>query len=356
MNGPRKDFNEIKGDENFLRLPRLGKIHLGIKVVDGRKEYPKETDYFVCPPEVQAILGSEPKELDIVFPVESQAVIFSRAYKLYAGPTLMCKGNGVTALRVAGYLKDQAKTVQGPSPADPHAMVEIPCPCPLLQKNEKGRSDCNAVGMLSFMIPKVSIAGVFQIDVKGISSTKNVLAGLAMARSWMGKVAMIPFKLKRVPEQGTYQGRSTTHYILRLEHQVSYEQIQKVRGDNFLLSLDPAIEGEDASVVQETPPAPVIPEGQPPSDAVEDIDPALLGASQIYVFIANTHQKGEGYFIEGQEDPKKNSPVLSFFTKNLEHVKLAWELSKAGLTADIRYKVYPDGDFEIVAISEGMQF
>ena len=364
MSAERKDFTSIRGDENLLRLPRVGKIHMGIKVMypGARRESPKETDYFVCPPEVTAIYGPEPKELDIMFPVESASIIFSRAYKLYTGPTLMCKGNGVTALRVAGYLKDQAKTAMGPIPANPHASVEIPCPCPFLDKDEKGKSDCNAVGMLSFMLPKVRIDGVYQIDVKGMSSTKNILAGLALARGWVGKVAMIPFKLRRVPEQGTYQGKATTHYVIRLDHQISYEQIQKIRGDSFFLGMDPAIEGTDTSVPVvhhnagmgaapvELPPEP------PPADAEEDIDPELLKASSITIFIINAVEIEGGYSIEGQEEPKQNTTVLKFFTKKFEDLKLAWGIAEASSKAEIRYKTRPDGTFELLSIEEDIAF
>ena len=50
-------------------LPRIGKIRLGIKKKHSNgREYPAATDYFVCPPEVQAIYGAEPKELTIVLP------------------------------------------------------------------------------------------------------------------------------------------------------------------------------------------------------------------------------------------------------------------------------------------------
>ena len=46
-------------------LPRIGKIRLGIKKKHSNgREYPAATDYFVCPPEVQAIYGPEPKESD----------------------------------------------------------------------------------------------------------------------------------------------------------------------------------------------------------------------------------------------------------------------------------------------------
>ena len=40
-------------------LPRIGKIRLGIKKKHSNgREYPAATDYFVCPPEVQAVYGA----------------------------------------------------------------------------------------------------------------------------------------------------------------------------------------------------------------------------------------------------------------------------------------------------------
>ena len=55
-------MSPIKGISEIVRLPRLGKIRLGIKEegADG-KLYPTPTDYFVCPDEVKKVFGEKPK-------------------------------------------------------------------------------------------------------------------------------------------------------------------------------------------------------------------------------------------------------------------------------------------------------
>jgi len=56
----RQKFTRIKGLSSIRRLPRLGKIRLGIKKVTAKgKEYPSETDYFVCPAEVCRVLRTK---------------------------------------------------------------------------------------------------------------------------------------------------------------------------------------------------------------------------------------------------------------------------------------------------------
>jgi len=57
----------IKGLTQVRRLPRLGKIKMGIKVKTTLGvEYPQKTDYFVVPPEVADVYGDRPKALDII--------------------------------------------------------------------------------------------------------------------------------------------------------------------------------------------------------------------------------------------------------------------------------------------------
>ena len=70
-------FTRIKGVSDQRRLPRLGKIRLGVKATaKSGKEYPVEKDYFVVPPEVAAIYGEQPKELDVMLPVNDPEVCF----------------------------------------------------------------------------------------------------------------------------------------------------------------------------------------------------------------------------------------------------------------------------------------
>lgn len=90
-------LNNLSG---VRRLPRLGKIRLGVKVKNSQgKEYPRETDYFVVPEEIRDVYGEMPKELDILIPVENDEVSFPQALKFYGSSRgLKCKGDGETAL------------------------------------------------------------------------------------------------------------------------------------------------------------------------------------------------------------------------------------------------------------------
>jgi len=83
------------------RIPRLGKIRLGIKVPGSKSEYPKATDYFVCPIEVRAVYGEKPKKLQIAFHSDELEEVFPQYYKRYGKSTgLVCKGDGEDANQI----------------------------------------------------------------------------------------------------------------------------------------------------------------------------------------------------------------------------------------------------------------
>jgi hypothetical protein len=92
----------IKELSTRRRLPRLGKIHTGIKVKNSKGvEHPQPTDYFVCPPEVQKVYDEKPKELKIMFPLEDETVWASQFYRLYSSSRgLICKGDGALATQL----------------------------------------------------------------------------------------------------------------------------------------------------------------------------------------------------------------------------------------------------------------
>jgi hypothetical protein len=57
----RRRTMPIKGIPEIVRLPRLGKIRLGIKKkTDAGVSYPSPTDYFVCPDELKKVFGEKP--------------------------------------------------------------------------------------------------------------------------------------------------------------------------------------------------------------------------------------------------------------------------------------------------------
>src|SRR3990172_4877563 len=96
-------YTKIKGDvpQNVVRLPRLGKIRLGVKVKNAAGvEYPRETSFFVCPDEVKAKFGPEPTRLAVMLPVEDESQMCRQYYAIYgSNQRLKCQGDGETAER-----------------------------------------------------------------------------------------------------------------------------------------------------------------------------------------------------------------------------------------------------------------
>lgn len=180
----------IKGLSEKRRLPRLGKIHLGIKAKNDKGvEYPKMVDYFVCPPEVQELFGEKPKELRIIIPLEDEEKWASQYYRCYSRTRgLICKGDGETAMRMldiqTGALADRdSKNVE---------MKEVPCQgreCP------DYKVKCKEVMNLQFLLPEVSGMGVWQIDTSSVNSIRNINGAAELIRAVYGRVAMIPLLL-----------------------------------------------------------------------------------------------------------------------------------------------------------------
>lgn len=208
----------VQGISERRRLPRLGKIRLGVKVVNPKtgNEYPKEVDYFVCPPEVEKVYGPRPKELDVMFPVNNLDVIFPQAYKWYGDQKgLKCIGNGQIAYR----LDEQSGE-----------MVERECPCELLNNG------CSLRGHLLLILPRVNM-GVYQIDVGSYNSVVNINSGLEYIEFLIGRFAMVPLKLRRVPKEIPYEGQKRLHYPLQIVFEGDVNLINQLREDNKRIIL-----------------------------------------------------------------------------------------------------------------------
>lgn len=211
-NAFRQKFTRIEGLSNIRRLPRLGKIRLGIKKVSAKgKEYPSETDYFVCPAEVRKVCGDEPKELNISFPMNDPEVIFPQCYKWYgSNKGLRCRGDGVNALRLN---------------EETGEMEEQKCPCELLENGK-----CKQRASLVFMMPDVAIGGVYQIDLSSYHSIVDINSGIDYARALLNEqIAFVPFKLKRMPKETHNEGKKQIHYTLQLELDLTAEQLRGKR-------------------------------------------------------------------------------------------------------------------------------
>lgn len=228
----------IKGLSEQNRLPRLGKIRLGIKVnskcpkcdwegfsegeaphcplcaakVTFKTARPKATSYFVCPPEVKAVYGDEPTELDIMFPLndlESFASQWLRAYSQTQG--LVCIGDGQTCERKVD-IKTGAMANHDTPEGGWEKKKDIPCnpkACP-----EYTTKKCKGIMNLMVLLPKVPGGmGVWQIDT---GSVFGIIAINSMARlllSLTGRCSFIPLKLKLGPRPVSPPGmkKKTVH-------------------------------------------------------------------------------------------------------------------------------------------------
>ena len=201
----------IRGLSDQRRLPRLGKIRLGVKKVSPKsgKEYPTETSYFVVPPEVEKVYGNMPTELDVMIPVEDSNVIIPQAYEMYgSGKGLKCVGDGVVAYRHNEKTKD---------------MAEIECPCDHLG------IECKQRAHLRVILPKVNVGGVYQIDTSSYNSIIDINSSIDYIRALVGRIALVPLKLKRVPTETHHDGKKQTHFTMRLELEADIGFINQLR-------------------------------------------------------------------------------------------------------------------------------
>jgi len=74
------------------------------------------------------------------------------------------------------------------------------------------------------MIPKVSSGGLFQIDSSSINSMEKINSYFDFLSLTLGRIAMIPLKLRRVPVTRRREGRPTTHYPLELRYEGSADE------------------------------------------------------------------------------------------------------------------------------------
>jgi|GEM_PF-1618464 len=221
-----KNFPEVVTVKNISDkryMPRKGKIRLGVKVKNQNgKEYPKETDYFVCPPEVTDVFGDKPKKLEIMLPLNDISKIFPQAYKWYGGAKgVKCKGNGERAWRKM----------------DNGEIKEIPCPCEKLDNKQ-----CSLRGNLMFIINRVNMGFIYQLDTGSYHSTVSINSGIKHVGDYIQSItgenrfALIPLLLERTPQKtggGSANSAPQTHYIVRLYPNINEDQYQKLRDGNL---------------------------------------------------------------------------------------------------------------------------
>ena len=216
----------IEGLSELVRIPRLGKIHLGIKAKSKDKgvEYPKTTDYFVVPDEVKEVYGDKPTELEIMFPVEDPDLFaqqWLRAYSLTQG--LVCIGNGVNARRKM----DTATGAMADHTTKQWAWRELICnpqECPEYQTKH-----CRRVMNLQFLLPEVPGLGVYQIDTSSFYSIVNINSMIKMLKGMLGRCSMVPLTLGLGPVEVSPPGiTKKTVYIMHIKKNIKLAQLAQI--------------------------------------------------------------------------------------------------------------------------------
>jgi len=212
--------------EGLDRLQRLGKIRLGIKKKskNSGKEYPAETDYFLCPPEVEEIFGVNPKVLRGMFPSNNPEEVYQEKLAMYGQTTgLKCQGNGVVAMR---------RTETG-------EWVERKCPCDFLKSKDNPSGSCTPQAHLMVMLPEVKrgMWGYYQITTHSKYARGGILGSLKHMLAMIGRVGFVPITIYREAQDIAYEGKKKVHHILKFVPDLTTPQIAEMRSKPDLLVL-----------------------------------------------------------------------------------------------------------------------
>jgi len=275
----------IKDLSDVVRLPRLGKFHLGIRHPE--KGYPMKTDYFVIPKDhpdyatLVELFGEKPKELRILIPVEDEEQWASQYYKAYNQTFgLVCKGDGETAMRMV-----DKETGELPNKDKPGTVVlkEIACAgkdCPDYKAKK-----CKEVMNLLFILPEVPGLGVWQIDTSSVNSIMNINSCAMIIKQAFGRITKVPLKLTLEPVQvnNPTDGKKQTVYVLHLRTDVTLAQLAvaaREQTKTFMLeapNLEAVYEAEIEKDIDDFWGAEKPIEASPTQEPTEEIPPEEAG-------------------------------------------------------------------------------
>ena len=244
------------------RLPRLGKIRLGIKATtaDG-KEYPKEVHYFVLPPELRAKYGDTPTRLPVLFPSNDVDAVLPMRYERWARSLLTLACDGTTAVDI------------------PKRGPEVVGPC----KREAGAATCvceaKAMARLNVIVLGGPI-GVYQVLVGGEQRIGDLHRELSIFASIFGGLQMvnghpIPFEVVREEAQATIRNTQDERIVrqgwpVHVRCTFTVEDALAARGLPLLAAGAPvALAGAG------TPALPPRTDAEAPAEPAEDMAPGV---------------------------------------------------------------------------------
>lgn len=263
-------MSPIKGLTDRRRLPRVGKIRLGLRATTARgAEYPKAVDYFVVKEDdstpAQAaeafheVYGDEPRDLDVVFPSDDPGQWADANLKMYgASWGLLCRGDGETA-RAKWELEADGPRPEGMTSGtwankDTKGWLyrEVPCLGSECPRQQGEQPQCKAVMNLQFLLPHVRGIGAWQIDTSSFNSIQNLLSSVELIKSVTGgRIRGLPLKLRLVPKEVTPQGgtvkKKTVHVLDLSLPELTLQELlgEAAKLPQEALMLSPAIDEEE---------------------------------------------------------------------------------------------------------------
>ncbi len=216
-------MSPIKNLSDQRRIPRVGKIHLGIKVMSkNNKEIPRATEYFVVPPEVAAVHGEKPTQLPIMIPVEDEEFWASQYYRAYSQTRgLTCKGDGETCHRMIDVKGgDMASQASGKVEWKEFACNGKEC---VYYQGKK----CQEVMNLQFLLPQVPGLGVWQIDTSSVNSIRNINSSAELIRGIIGRIRMVPLILSLEKQEvvNPDDGKKKWVHVMNLRHGATLQNL-----------------------------------------------------------------------------------------------------------------------------------
>lgn len=284
MKEKESDEMAIKNLSEIRRLPRLGKIRLGIKKVSEKtkKEYPAEVDYFILDPstpvseerekllsEFNRLFGEKPKKIRIYFPVSDLEVLFPQYYKRYgSGTMLQCKGDGQEATAATEEFAKGLEIIKKNEMGSPVVKC-LGREC-IYYKDKK----CSEVATLNVLIPELPGAGVWQITTGSYHSIVGINSGLEYVRGIAGRFHMVPLTLERRRQETVSEGKKSVHYIMQINLDFKLADLQKfaqIESTKALLELpEPVVDEAELPAAAKGEPEPEIEaeDSLPPEDQV----------------------------------------------------------------------------------------
>jgi len=366
----------IKGLSEKTILPRLGKIHLGIKVNakcskcawEGladqdedepicplcstrlalkKRAYPRATKHFVVPDEIKRYVGDEPTELDIMFPLnnlEDFAPQWLRAYSQTQG--LVCIGDGETCRRKVDVKTGAMADHNTPEGAwvwkEGLDCNQQDCPDFLAKR-------CRQVMNLMVLLPNVPGGlGVWQIDTSSFYSIRNINSMVRELTALLGRCAFIPLKLKLGPREVSPAGaKKKTVHIMYVEAQQTLTQLALTAQKSPAQVLLPE---PDLGDVEETFYSGDEEEGEENQEQPEAVEPGAIAESEEPVGHAEEsmgelerqlNEEAERAEAE-QEEPQHATPQLFQNWGQLGEAALKLGVSPSQVIARARKKRWTD--------------